>query len=129
MNFAEMWQTWLKATTSPNDATFEELRQKPEANVTTAIIWMAIYGAVSAVVGIIGGLMFANTMNSVLPDILAQMELPAAEAAQAEQMLRIFTGGGLGLATGFASLVNIVVVPLMFLILSLIHISEPTRPY
>ncbi len=116
MNFAEMWQTWLKATTSPNDATFEELRQKPEANVTTAIIWMAIYGAVSAVVGIIGGLMFANTMNSVLPDILAQMELPAAEAAQAEQMLRIFTGGGLGLATGFASLVNIVVVPLMFLI-------------
>jgi len=114
MNFAEMWQTWLKATTSPNDATFEELRLKPEANVTTAIIWMAIYGAVSAVIGVIGGLIFAGTINSTLPALLEQANLPPAEAAQAEQVLRIFTGGGLGLATGFASLVNIVVVPLMF---------------
>lgn len=116
MNFAEMWQTWLKATTSPNDATFEELRLKPEANVTTAIIWMAIYGAVSAVIGVIGGLIFAGTINSTLPALLEQANLPPAEAAQAEQMLRIFTGGGLGITTGFASLVNIVVVPLMFLI-------------
>jgi len=116
MNFAEMWQTWLKATTSPNDATFEELRLKPEANVTTAIIWMAIYGAVSAVIGVISGLIFAGTINSTLPALLEQANLPPAEAAQAEQVLRIFTGGGLGLATGFASLVNIVVVPLMFLI-------------
>lgn len=116
MNFAEMWQTWLKATTSPNDATFEELRLKPEANVTTAIIWMAIYGAVSAVIGVISGLIFAGTINSTLPALLEQANLPPAEAAQAEQMLRIFTGGGLGIATGFASLVNIVVVPLMFLI-------------
>lgn len=116
MNFSDMWQTWLKATTSPNDATFEELRLKPEANVTTAIIWMAIYGAVSAVIGVISGLIFAGTINSTLPALLEQANLPPAEAAQAEQVLRIFTGGGLGLATGFASLVNIVVVPLMFLI-------------
>lgn len=116
MNFSDMWQTWLKATTSPNDATFEELRLKPEANVTTAIIWMAIYGAVSAVIGVISGLIFAGTINSTLPALLEQANLPPAEAAQAEQVLRIFTGGGLGLATGFASLVNIVVAPLMFLI-------------
>lgn len=115
MNFAEMWQTWLKATTSPNEATFADLRQKPEANVTTAIIWMAIYGAVSAVVGIIGGLMFASTMRSVLPGVLEQLELPPAEAAQAEQALRAVTGGGFGMA-GFASLANIVMAPLFFLI-------------
>jgi hypothetical protein len=116
MNFSDMWQTWLKATTSPNDATFAELRLKPEANVTTAIIWMAIYGAVSAVIGVISGLIFAGTINSTLPALLEQANLSPAEAAQAEQVLRIFTGGGLGFATGFASLVNIVVVPLMFLI-------------
>ncbi|HAJ37682.1 MAG TPA: hypothetical protein DCL15_18595 [Chloroflexi bacterium] len=115
MNFAEMWQTWLKATTSPNEATFADLRQKPEANVTTAIIWMAIYGAVSAVVGIIGGLMFASTMRSVLPGVLEQLELPPAEAAQVEQALRAVTGGGFGMA-GFASLANIVMAPLFFLI-------------
>ncbi len=116
MNFAEIWQTWLKATTSPNDATFEELRQKPDANVTTAIIWMAIYGAVAAVIGVISGAIFAGTINSTLPAMLEQANLSAEEAAQAEQVLRIFTGGGLGLATGFASLANIVIVPLMFLI-------------
>jgi len=115
MNFSDMWQTWLKATTSPNDATFAELRLKPEANVTTAIIWMAIYGAISAVVGIISGVMFANTMSSVMPGILQQLELPPAEAAQAEQALRAFTGGGFGMV-GFGSLANIIMVPLFFLI-------------
>lgn len=115
MNFADMWQTWLKATTSPNEATFEELRQKPDANVTTAIIWMAIYGVVSAVVGIISGIIFAGTMQSMLPSILSQMNLPPAEAAQAEQVLRIFSGGGMGFV-GFASLGNIITVPLFFLV-------------
>lgn len=115
MNFSEMWQTWLKATTSPNDATFAELRLKPEANITTAVIWMAIYGVVAAVVGIIGGLIFANTMSSMMPGILEQLDLPPAEAAQAEQALRLFTGGGFGMA-GFASLANIVLAPFFFLI-------------
>jgi hypothetical protein len=115
MTFSEMWQTWLKATTSPNDATFAELRLKPEANITTAVIWMAIYGAVAAVVGIIGGLIFANTISSMMPGILEQLDLPPAEAAQAEQALRLFTGGGFGMA-GFASLANIVLAPFFFLI-------------
>jgi len=116
MNFSDMWQTWIKATTSPNDATFEELRLKPDANVTTAIIWMAIYGAVSAVIGIISGLMFAGAMNTTVPAILQQANLSPEEAAQVEPILRAFTGGGtLGIA-GFASLTNIITVPLFFLI-------------
>jgi hypothetical protein len=43
------------------------------------------------------------------------MELSPAEAAQVEQVLRVFTGGGMGMV-GFASLANIVMVPLFFLI-------------
>lgn len=115
MNFSEMWQTWLKTTTSPNDATFEELRQKPDANVTTAIIWMAIYGAVSAAVGIIGGFVAAGTMSSMMPQLMSEMNLSPTEAAQAEQFLRMFSGGGLGMV-GVASLANIVTVPLFFLV-------------
>jgi hypothetical protein len=110
-----MWQTWLKATTSPNDATFEELRRKPDANVTTAIIWMAIYGAISAVIGVLGGFMAMSTMSTMIPQFTSQMELSPAEAAQVEQVLRVFTGGGMGMV-GFASLANIVMVPLFFLI-------------
>jgi hypothetical protein len=117
MNFSDMWQTWLKATTSPNETTFEELRTRPDATVTTAIIWMAIYGAISAVIGIIGGMMALSTMNSVVPTVMSQLELPPAEAAQVEQALRAITGGGAGMVgAGFASLANIVMVPLFFLI-------------
>lgn len=115
MNFSDMWQTWLKATTSPNDATFEELRRKPDATVTTAIIWMAIYGAISAVIGVLGGFMAMSTMSTMIPQLTSQFELSPAEAAQLEQVFRMFTGGGMGMA-GFASLANIVMVPLFFLI-------------
>ena len=116
MNFSDMWQTWIKATTSPNDATFEELRLKPDANVTTAIIWMAIYGAVSAAIGIISGLMFAGAMNSTVPAILEQAQLSPEEAAQVEPFLRAFTSGGAMGAAGLASLTNIITIPLFFLI-------------
>ena len=56
MNFADMWQTWLKATTSPNELTYEELRQKPDAKLSTALIWMVIYGAIAAVAGLISSM-------------------------------------------------------------------------
>lgn len=116
MNFADMWQTWIKATTSPNDATFEELRRKSDANVTTAIIWMAFYGAVSAVAGVISGLMFAGAMSTTVPAILEQANLSPAEAAQIEPILNTLTGGGAMGAAGLASLANIITVPLFFLI-------------
>lgn len=82
MNFAEMWQSWLKASTGPNDATFAELRQKPDATVTTAVIWMAIYGVVAAIAGLISSMIFAGTIQGALPAVLEQMNLPPAEAAQ-----------------------------------------------
>jgi hypothetical protein len=117
MNFTDMWQTWIKATTSPNETTFEELRTRPDANVTTAIIWMAIYGAISAVIGILSGMMALNTINNLVPTVMSQLELPPAEAAQVEQALRAITSGGAGIAgAGFASLANIVMVPLSFLL-------------
>ncbi|MBE2236745.1 MAG: hypothetical protein IAE81_03085, partial [Caldilineaceae bacterium] len=64
MNLSDMWQTWLKATTNPNEATYEELRHRPDANVTTAIIYMAIYGVVAAVVSVLSSLLFAGAMSA-----------------------------------------------------------------
>jgi len=116
MNFADMWQTWIKATTSPNDATFEELRWKSDATVTTALIWMAIYGAVSAAAGVVSGLMFAGAMNTTVPAILEQANLSPEEMAQVEPILNAFAGGGTMGVAGLASLANIITVPLFFLI-------------
>lgn len=115
MNFSDLWQTWLKASTSPNEATFAELRQKPEATVTTAVIWMAIYGVVAAIAGLISSLMFAGAIQGALPSVLQQLDLPPAELAQVEQALR-FLPGNVAAGAGFSSLANIIMVPVWFLI-------------
>jgi hypothetical protein len=116
MNFSDMWQTWLKATTSPSEATYLELRQRPEANVTTAILWIAIYAIFSSVIGLLGGLMAFNTMNTFMPQFMAQAGMSPGEAARFEQMMRMFTGGmGMGMV-GFGSLLNLIIVPLFFLL-------------
>ena len=115
MNFSDLWQTWLKASTSPNDATFSELRQKPNANITTAVIWMAIYGAIAAIAGLVSSLIFAGTVQGALPSVLKELNLPPAEMAQVEQALR-FLPGNVAVGAGFSSLANILWVPVWFLI-------------
>ena len=115
MNFSELWQTWLKASTSPSDATFADLRLKPNANITTAVIWMAIYGAIAAIAGLVSSLIFAGTVQGALPSVLQQLDLPPAEMAQVEQALR-FLPGNVAVGAGFSSLANIIWVPVWFLI-------------
>lgn len=115
MNFSELWQTWLKASTSPSDATFADLRLKPNANITTAVIWMAIYGAIAAIAGLVSSLIFAGTVQGALPSVLQQLDLSPEEMAQAEQALR-FLPGNVAVGAGFSSLANILWVPVWFLI-------------
>ena len=115
MNFSDIWQTWLKASTSPNDATFADLRQKPNANITTAMIWMLIYGAIAAVAGLVSSLIFAGTVQGALPSVLQQLNLSPEEMAQVEQALR-FLPGNVAVGAGFSSLANIIWVPVWFLI-------------
>ena len=115
MNFSDLWQTWLKASTSPSDATFADLRQKPNANITTAVIWMAIYGAIAAIAGLVSSLIFAGTVQGALPSVLKELNLPPAEMAQVEQALR-FLPGNVAVGAGFSSLANILWVPVWFLI-------------
>ena len=115
MNFSDMWQTWLKASTSPSDATFADLRQKPDANVTAAVIWMAIYGVIAAIAGLVSAFVFAGTMQGALPSVLQQLNLSPEEMAQVEQALR-FLPGNMMAGAGLASLGNIIWVPVWFLI-------------
>jgi hypothetical protein len=107
-----MWQTWLKVTTGPNDATFEVERQKPTATMSTALIWMVIAGAVSAAVGFVNSLVFAGAVRGVLPELLAQADLPPEVQTQLAPFM------DLGLAAGFGAvnLTAIITVPLFFLI-------------
>lgn len=112
MNFADMWQTWLKATTSPNELTYEELRQKPDAKLSTALIWMVIYGAIAAVAGLISSMVFAGVANNALSQMLAQPDLPPEARAQIDMLVNSGMLGGVGAA----NIGSIVWVPIGFLI-------------
>jgi len=112
MNLSDMWQTWLKATTSPNEITYAELRQKPDARLSTALIWMVIYGAIAAVVGLISSIMFAGAANSAIAQFLAQPGLDPELRAQIE----LFANSGMLGGLGAANIGSIVLVPIGFLI-------------
>jgi hypothetical protein len=112
MNLSDMWQTWLKATTSPSEITYEELRQKPDARLSTALIWMVIYGAIAAVIGLISSIMFAGAANSAVAQLMAQPELDPELRAQIE----LFANSGMLGGLGAANIGSIVWVPIGFLI-------------
>lgn len=112
MNFSDMWQTWVRVLTSPNEATFEAERAKPSATLATALIWMLIAGVIVAIIGFIQSMMMAGAIQGAIPQILAQTNLPPEVKAQAELMLNSGLFGSLG-AAGFSSIIT---VPLGFLI-------------
>jgi hypothetical protein len=118
MDFVSIFQTWMTVLTKPSEATFEAERQKPNANLTTAVIWiiiaavlLAIFSAIGAILGnLIGG--GATAMQSLID----QADLPPEVAAQ----LTAYTVAGVGgAATTFCF--TLILAPIGFLIGSGIH--------
>lgn len=105
-------QTWINILTHPNEQTFAAEQDRPQANFTTAIIWMVITGAVSGIVGWIAINMFFGSGGGVLA-MLDQMNLPPETAAQMRQM---FSSGMMGAMAGGAGLSAIITTPVFFLI-------------
>ena len=112
VNFSEMWQTWVRVLTSPNEATFAAERQKPTATLTTALIWMLIAGVVAGVLGLLQSMMMAGAVQGALPQMLDQANLPPEAKAQ---LLPLLNSGMLG-GLGAGSLASIITVPISFLI-------------
>jgi hypothetical protein len=113
MDFASIFQTWMTVLTKPSEATFEAERQKPNANLTTAVIWiiiaavlLAIFSAIGAILGnLIGG--GATAMQSLID----KADLPPQVAAQ----LTAYTVAGVGgAATTFCF--TLILAPIGFLI-------------
>jgi hypothetical protein len=118
MDFANIFQTWTNVLTKPNEATFEAERQKPNANLTTAIIWIVIAGVILAVLSAISALIagFIGGSASMLQPLLDQADLPPEVAAQ----LATMSAGGAGGAFGTFCF-TLILAPLGFLLGSGIH--------
>ena len=105
-------QTWINVLTHPNEQTFVEEGNRPQANFSTAIIWMVITGAVSGILGWVAFNMLFGSGNGLLT-MIDQMNLPPETAAQMRQM---FSSGMMGAFMGGAGLSAIITTPIFFLI-------------
>jgi hypothetical protein len=112
MNPSETWQTWLRVVTNPNEPVFEEERQKPQATLSTALIWMVIVGAIAAVLSLIQSVISAGALQSSITQALAMYDLPPELRSQLEQVLNSGVLGGLG-GLGLGAIIT---VPIGFLI-------------
>jgi len=72
------FQTWLNVLTRPGEPVFEAERQRPEATLSTALIWMAIAAVVSGIAALVSGFMFRNSIRAAggWQGILGQIGLP-----------------------------------------------------
>jgi len=111
MHISATVQTWRNVLTKPGEPVFAEERAKPEATLTTALIWIVGAAIVAAVLGLLRGLIFVN--SGVMNQMISQMKLPP-DAAQ--QMNTLLSSGMMGGMMGGASLASIIFLPLFFLI-------------
>ncbi len=113
MDFAAMFQTWMNVLTKPGEATFEAERHQPQANLTTALIWiviaavfLAIGNALSALISsLLGG------GGSMMQMFLDQADLPPEVAAQLSASAAAGAGGIVGAFCG-----ALIIAPIFFLI-------------
>jgi hypothetical protein len=100
-------QSWINVLTHPGEATFAEEQTKPQANFTTAIIWMVITGVVTGITGWLSFTMLGGA--SGMQAMIEQMDLPPEVMQQVNQ---IFASGVMGSA-GFSAIIS---TPLFFFI-------------
>lgn len=119
MDFAGMFQTWIRVLTGPSEATFEQEKESPNATLSTALIWTVIAAVVAAILGFMQSLLFASSAQGLM-GMISQMDLPPESAAMIEQMT---ASGLLAGASGAGALAGIVITPIVFLIVvGIVHL-------
>src|SRR3954466_2318286 len=95
MDFAAILQTWKNVLTQPGEPVFEQERIKPTATFTTAIIWIVIAAVITAVLGLLRGLIFVS--SGFMEQMIGRMNLPPDVTQQMNTMLsRGMLGGMMG---------------------------------
>ena len=109
MDFAGTIETWRRVLTQPGEPVFLEEKNRPQATLQTALIWMLIAGVVAAIFGFLQSLIGVSSVDAMLD----QADLPPEVAAQMAPLL--------GAAVGGAGIAAIITVPVFFLIGSFIY--------
>lgn len=119
MDFPGMIQTWIRVLSGPNEATFEQEQESPNATLTTALIWTVLAAVVTAIFGFIQSLIFASSAQEML-GMIDQMDLPPESAAMINQMM---AGGVFAGLSGVGAFLGVLITPIAFLIgVGIIHL-------
>ncbi len=88
MDIGSWFQTWLNITTRPGEPAFEEERAKPQANITTAAIWVGLAALVAGIFAMIQGAMAVRQFQAMggVQGILGQFNLPPEVMDQVNQL-------------------------------------------
>jgi hypothetical protein len=112
MDFGAMFQTWMNVLTHPNEQTFIDESHKPQAKLSTAIIWVVIAAVIVAVFSIfrvliqwaIGGgpgIMEQIVLQLDLPPEAAEMMMQQAQGSLASGIIGGFCGALIGVPLSF----------------------------
>ena len=66
MDFGKMFETWLKVLTKPGEEVFQQEREKPEAKLSTALIWIIISAVIIATVSFISSFFMKSLLEFFL---------------------------------------------------------------
>mgnify|MGYP001347553080 CR=1 FL=1 len=124
MNFGSWLQSWIDVTTRPGEPAFEVERAKPQANLTTAAIWVGLVALVAGIFDMIQGAIALRQFQAVggLQGILAQLNLPPDVAGPAMEQLNQLPAGlvpgigrpGVGFAALFGGIIGAIVSFIIF---------------
>lgn len=115
-------QTWINVLTKPNVGTFQAEADRPNANLTTAIIWMAIAGVVGAIVALIQGAFARAQFNAIggMDAILSGANLPPELAGQITNAANMAFSRGTGFGGAVWALISAILGFLIFV--GVIHV-------
>jgi len=114
MDFGAMYQTWVNVLIRPGEQTFIDEHNKPQAKLSTAIIWIVVAAVIVAILAIFRALISAAIFSGpgLFEQLAAQLDLPPEVAQQMAQQAQ--AGVVSSVFVGFCS--SLILIPLSFLI-------------
>lgn len=109
MNISAMIESWSNVLFHPGEPAFVAEREKAQANLTTALVWIVVAAIVNGILGWLSLRTLLNAGDGGLQQMMTALELPPDMQAQLQAVLE--SG-----AMGSGSVVSVVLAPLFFLI-------------
>lgn len=112
MNLNTTIESWSNVLIHPGAEAMEEERSRPQATLSTAIIWILVAAVVTGILGWLQIQMIFGSGNQWM-EMIEQMDLPPEVATEIQTMV---DSGMLGMLAGGGGLLGIILTPIFFLI-------------